>query len=79
MSSRLGVCQECGMEVEKNEYHPYAACLLFKASHNSKVVNENLKAVRNHAIDYCAMVCDGADKNTHPSDLADTIRGLKAI
>jgi hypothetical protein len=26
-------CKECGMSVEPGEYHPYAACLMFKAWH----------------------------------------------
>ena len=25
------LCQECGMEIEANEYHPYAFCVLVKA------------------------------------------------
>ena len=39
-------CQECGMLIEANEYHPYAACLMFKACQDGEVVRENLKAVR---------------------------------
>jgi len=37
-------CAECGMPVD-NEYHPYAACLMFKSCHNSEEVKANLKAV----------------------------------
>ena len=71
------MCQECGMLVENNEYHPYAACLMFKSCKDNEMVRGNLISVRNHAVDYCAMVADGCDKNTHPSDLADMLRGLK--
>jgi len=35
-------CQECGMECTPNEYHPYAACLMFKGCHNSETVRANL-------------------------------------
>jgi hypothetical protein len=38
-------CKECGMLVEPGEYHPYAACLMFKACGDSSVVRANLVAV----------------------------------
>ena len=41
-------CAECGMETKPGEYHPYAACLMFKASHSSDVVRANLGAVIEH-------------------------------
>lgn len=42
-------CAECGMWCEPDEYHPYAACLMFKACGNSKTVRDNLEAVMDHA------------------------------
>ena len=39
-------CGFCGMPCAANEYHPYAACLTFKACHNSETVRANLEAVR---------------------------------
>lgn len=42
--TQLTPCAECGMPVS-GEYHPYAACLMFRASHDSEVVRANLKAV----------------------------------
>ena len=72
-------CQECGMQVKAHEYHPYAACLMFKSCKDSKTVKDNLRVVRNHAVDYCVMVAYGCDKNTRPSDLADILRKLKEI
>lgn len=39
-------CAECGM-LTHGQYHPYAACLMFKACHNSEIVEMNLKAVLN--------------------------------
>jgi hypothetical protein len=44
MNTLTTPCGECGMPVS-GEYHPYAACLMFKASRNAKVVKENLDAV----------------------------------
>jgi hypothetical protein len=34
------------MPCTPDEYHPYAACLMFKACHNSETVRANLEAVR---------------------------------
>lgn len=39
-------CGTCGMPCTPGEYHPYAACLMFKACHNSETVRTNLEAVR---------------------------------
>ena len=39
-------CAECGMRCNADEYHPYAACLMFKQCHNSETVRTNLEAVR---------------------------------
>ena len=40
------VCIECGMMCEAVEYHPYAACLMFKQCLNSETVRANLQAGR---------------------------------
>ena len=39
-------CQECGMSVEPGQYHPLAACLMFKQSGRSTTAEANLQAVR---------------------------------
>lgn len=40
-------CAECGMvTLTPNEYHPFAACLMFKSCHDSAVVRSNLDAIR---------------------------------
>lgn len=44
-------CDDCGMTCEPNEFHPYAACLMFKACHNSKTVRANLDFVREYERD----------------------------
>ncbi len=44
----LTPCGECGMPGRANDYHPYAACLMFKACHSSEVVRANLDAVVEH-------------------------------
>jgi hypothetical protein len=35
-------CTQCGMPCEAGEYHPYAACLMFTACHDSEMVRANL-------------------------------------
>lgn len=47
MIEELLPCAECGMPCSPKEYHPYAACLMFKACHNSETVRANLDFVRN--------------------------------
>lgn len=41
----LIACRECGMPVASGEYHPYAACLMFRGCLDSKVVRANLSSV----------------------------------
>ncbi len=42
-------CAECGMVLfEPTEYHPYAACLMFKASRDSLATRANLHQVVNY-------------------------------
>ena len=41
-------CNECGMPVKDSAFHPYAACLMFKACNNSDTVTKNLEAVLKH-------------------------------
>lgn len=43
--SNVKACTECGMRVRLGEYHPFAACLMFKGCHNSAIVRANLDAV----------------------------------
>lgn len=50
MKSNLStMCADCGMAVSPGEYHPFAACLMFKACHDGDQVRANLDAVRNHS------------------------------
>lgn len=39
-------CGSCGMPCAPGEYHPYAACLMFRACGDSAFVRANLEAVR---------------------------------
>jgi len=42
----MSECKECGMVVSAGEYHPFAACLMFKGCNDSAVVRANLNAVK---------------------------------
>lgn len=47
----MPVCAECGMTVDKAmTYHPYAACLMFKACQSSGAVQANLDDVVFHGM-----------------------------
>lgn len=48
--AELSPCGDCGMPCEQNEYHPYAACLMFKTCHNSDTVRGNLQDVQDYAV-----------------------------
>ncbi len=41
----LPACAECGMIVKLGEYHPFAACLMYKNCKDENTVRENLKAI----------------------------------
>jgi hypothetical protein len=43
-----GRCAECGMPCAPGEYHPFAACLMFRECHSSEMVRLNLQAVVDH-------------------------------
>jgi hypothetical protein len=38
-------CNDCGMTVETGEYHPFAACLMYKGCYNKDTVIANLNAI----------------------------------
>ncbi len=38
-------CIACGMSVKPRAYHPYAACLMFRACQDGNIVDANLQAV----------------------------------
>jgi hypothetical protein len=44
-------CAECGMLTSPEDYHPYGACLMFKACHNGAVVRANLWAIQERSYD----------------------------
>lgn len=68
-------CTQCGMPCDAGEYHPYAACLMFTACHNSETVRANL-AQPAQAVDVGAIreVIDGLHKEIGESDKNSRIR-----
>lgn len=53
-------CIACGMSVKPRAYHPYAACLMFRACHDGNVVDANLQAV----VEYGRRLAD-PEETTH--------------
>jgi|GEM_PF-6966937 len=45
-------CAECGMTTAPNEYHPYAACLMYAQCGDEGTVRANLAAVVTHAVEH---------------------------
>ncbi len=64
--NKLTNCQECGMLVATNEYHPFGACLMFKATGSSDSVTANLNAIKEDAIGLAKLLSqsdnDGLEK-----------------
>jgi hypothetical protein len=62
-------CMECGMCLENDgEYHPYAACLMFKGCRDGATVRANLNGV----------VAHGAQYDSGFDNMADRIAQLEA-
>jgi hypothetical protein len=59
-------CKECGMLVEPGEYHPYAACLMFKACGIGVVVRANLDAVQAHGYEMAREIPAAIGNDTKP-------------
>ncbi len=51
-------CMECGMHVAPGEYHPYAACLMFRGCFSADTVRANLAAVRNSRVEVTTETCE---------------------
>ena len=62
------VCAECGMGCNAGEYHPYAACLMFKQCRNSETVRANLQDVRDDS--YQQGRVEGLRECKHGLDIA---------
>lgn len=44
------VCGDCGMPVGPDDFHPFAACLMFEACRNSMTVEANLEFFRGYFV-----------------------------
>lgn len=43
-------CETCGMMVKLGEYHPHAACLMYKACDDAEYVRATISDMRKHWI-----------------------------
>lgn len=55
-------CTECDMPCAPGEFHPFAACLMFKGCHNSATVRANLAPFATLAAAFQAEVDARRDK-----------------
>jgi len=66
------ICQECGMACEPAEYHPMAACLMFKACHDGAAVRANLANVMRYGARKTDTVAPAVDTQRAPASAALT-------
>lgn len=45
MNDDLWTCQDCGMACATREFHPFAACLMYRECGDARTVRTNLAAV----------------------------------
>lgn len=66
-ATTCSACAECGMQVRAGEYHPYAACLMFKGCGKAHTVRENLAYVREDSelMDYLATSWNSQGRGHH--------------
>lgn len=86
----LKPCRECGMPCHAEEYHPYAACLMFRGCWDSKTVRANLDAIRSNLVPKAARRVVTMEQVTRvfnqrgfykesPDDTEKTLRPMKII
>lgn len=75
-SADNGCCRECGMQIDKSlpYYHPYAACLMYKACNDNEVVQANLDAAIAHGAMLALESCKEAESQCYASLSLELIR-----
>ena len=48
-------CIECGLSVKNGSFHPYAACLIFKATGSEMAVHDNINALLRTGADHATL------------------------
>jgi hypothetical protein len=73
----FSTCAECGMTVIMSEYHPYAACVLYRQTHQSEKVADLLRDVALYGYQAAknGLELDDALRNIAASNTASTRRG----
>jgi hypothetical protein len=68
------ICQECGMLVVDGEYHPFAACLIFKGCSDGGQVRNILTCLDQYYTgnerERCANICEEMALESDPDDFA---------
>jgi len=71
-------CIECGLSVKNGSFHPYAACLIFKATGSEMAVHDNINAVLRVGADH-ATVKLRADLKAKTEEVERGNRDFKAL
>ena len=61
LSDKHTECAQCGMVCAPNEYHPYAACLMFMACKDGPYVRAKLDEVRKQDTELIRQMLDALD------------------
>ena len=61
LSDKHTECAQCGMVCAPNEYHPYAACLMFMACKDGPYVRANLAEVRKQDTELIRQMLDALE------------------
>lgn len=71
-------CQECGMPVDTGEYHPYAACLIFKGCNDAETARANMSVLQKNGwkegMEQSAKICIDAPATVSAYECAEVIR-----
>ena len=67
-------CTACGMNCAPGEYHPYAACLMYRECHSQDVVRANLQQVVAHGRGQVETECSECAENLQDAQRANVMQ-----
>jgi len=70
-------CADCGMILQLNEFHPDAACTIYRATKSTSLVRKTVSSIYNESLELCAQTCEMLREEDSLEDIANTFRALK--
>ena len=70
-------CPDCGMSVQIGDWHPFAACLMYKGCGDKEVVEANLKSVMTHRTDVVCREQENSDVESEQAYLTMATGGIR--